>query len=108
MAMKGMEKMLEQARKMQEKQNRRLAATTVEATVERESGKIVGRMNGHRTLLSVGVAPELLQTEPPELLEEMVKELVNQLTDKLDKVLEKRFGIVDKMPSLSAGNIFGS
>lgn len=101
----AMQKMLQRAREMQEKQNRRLAATLVESTVA--GGKIHGKMNGHRALLSVQVDRGLVRLENREALEGYVVELVNDLIDQMDKVLEERFGIVDKMPSLSTEHLFG-
>ena len=105
MADKGMQKMLKRAREMKEKQDRRLAETVIEATVA--DGKIEGKMNGHRALLSVRVDPDLVRLDNRETLERQVIELVNKLIDEMDEILEKRFGIVDKMPSLSIDNIFG-
>jgi len=101
----AMQKMLQRAREMQEKQNRRLASTLVESTVA--GGKIHGTMNGHRALLSVQVDRGLVRVEDREALEGYVVELVNDLIDQIDKVLEERFGIVDKMPSLSTEHLFG-
>ena len=105
MADKGMEKMLRRAREMKEKQDRRLAETVVDATVA--DGKIEGKMNGHRALLSIRVDPDLIRLDHREALEQHVVELVNNLVDQMDEILETRFGIVDKMPSLSIDNIFG-
>lgn len=102
---KGMEKILAKAREMQEKQNRRLAEATVEATAA--DGKIHGTMNGHRALTSIHIDPDLVSADNLEKVQSSVVELVNDLVDQMDKILEDRFGIVDKMPSLSVENIFG-
>ncbi|HEX9730895.1 MAG TPA: YbaB/EbfC family nucleoid-associated protein [Thermoanaerobaculia bacterium] len=101
----AMKKMLQRAREMQEKQNRRLADTLVQASAA--GGKVRGRMNGHRALLQVQVDRDLVRAENREALEGYVVELVNDLIDQIDKVLEERFGIVDKMPSLSTEHLFG-
>lgn len=99
----GMQKLLKQAREMREKHNRRLAATVVEA--RRAGGKIAGKMDGHRKLLSFHINPEFLRDERLERVEEEIMGVVNALADKIDEALEKRFGIVDKMPSLDG--LFG-
>lgn len=101
----GMEKILEQAREMQAKHNRRLAETVIEATVA--DGRILGKMNGHRALISLSIDKELVELENRQLLERSIAELVNELVDEMDKILENKFGIVDKMPSLSM-DMFGS
>lgn len=102
---KGMEKILARAREMQEKHNRQLAETTVESTVA--DGKIHGTMNGHRALTSIHLEQDLISADSLESIERSVVELVNDLVDRMDAVLEDRFGIVDKMPSLSVENLFG-
>lgn len=101
----GMQKILKRAREMQEKQNRRLAETIVESTAA--DGRIKGKMNGHRALLSVSIDRDLVALEHRETVERSVADLVNDLVDKIDKVLAEQFGIIDKMPSLSVENIFG-
>jgi DNA-binding protein YbaB len=102
---KGMEKILARAREMQEKQNRRLAETTVESTAA--GGKIRGTMNGHRALTAISIDADLVTTETLETVESAVVELVNDLVHQMDEVLENRFGIVDKLPSLSVEHLFG-
>ena len=102
---KGMEKILAKAREMQEKQNRRLAETTVESTVA--DGKIQGTMNGHRALTSIRIDADLIAAETLGTVESSVVELVNDLVRQMDEILEHRFGIIDKMPSLSVEHIFG-
>lgn len=102
----SMDKILKQAREMQDKHNRRLAETFVEATTE--DGRIQGKMNGHRILVSLKIDPELVALDNRQLLERSVVVLVNDLVDQMDQILADRFGIVDKMPSLSVENMFGS
>ena len=104
MAEEGMQKILERAREMQKKQHRRLRETTVESSVA--DGKLQGTMNGHRALISLGIDPELADPAQRTSLERAVVELVNDLVTKTDEVLSKRFGLVDKMPSLSIENLF--
>lgn len=101
----GMQRILKQAREMQAKQNRRLAEAIVESTVA--DGRVQGKMNGHRVLISLRIDPSLVAVENRETIERSVVELVNDLVDQMDKILERKFGIVDKMPSISVENMFG-
>lgn len=105
MSDEGMQKILRRAREMQEKQNRRLAETVVESSVA--DGKLQGKMNGHRALISLKVEPSFVALENREQIERLVVELVNDLVDKMDEILANQFGIVDKMPSLNIEHIFG-
>ena len=105
MADPGMEKLLRRAKEMQEEQSRRLAGTVVEATTA--DGRVTATMNGHRALLAIEIDPDLVAPENQASLESLVAEVVNDATTQIDEILAKRFGIVDKMPSLSIDNIFG-
>jgi DNA-binding protein YbaB len=99
-----MEKLLKRSREMQEKQDRELAATIVRAKVA--GGKIAGKMDAHRALLSIDIDPELIRAGRRELLEEKIMELVNKLADRVDYVLEDRFGIIDQMPMPDVSGLF--
>ncbi len=105
MADPGMEKLLRRAKEMQEEQSRRLSETVVEATVA--DGQITAKMNGHRALMSMTIDPGLVIPENQSSLERLVAEVVNDATSQIDEILAKKFGIVDKMPSLNIDNIFG-
>ena len=103
MAEPGMEKLLKRAHEMREKQDRKLAATIVKAKVA--GGKIAGKMDAHRVLLSIDIDPELIRAGRRELLEEKIMELVNELAGKVDDALEERFGISTHqmpMPDISS------
>ncbi len=100
----GMEKLVQKAREMKEKQDREMAEAIVRAKVA--GGKIAGKMNAHRSLLSLDIDPELVRAENRELLEEKLLGLVNNLADKVDGVLKDRFGIREQMPMPDLGDIF--
>ena len=104
MSQPGMEKLLKKAREMKDKQDRALAETIVQAKVA--GGKIAGKMNAHRSLLSLDIDPELVREEHRELLEEKLLELVNDLACQVDEVLKDRFGIRDQMPMPDLGEMF--
>ena len=104
MSQPGMEKLLKKAREMKEKQDRELAKAIVQAKAA--GGKIAGKMNAHRSLLSLDIDPELVRVEHRELLEEKLLELVNDLACQVDGVLKDRFGIRDQMPMPDLGEMF--
>ena len=58
-------------------------------------------------MVSVGIDRELADPTHRTSLEQGIVELINDLVSKIDEVLSKRFGMVDKMPSLSIENLFG-
>ncbi len=99
-----MEKLLKKAREMKEKQGRELAEAIVKAKVA--GGKVAGKMNAHRSLLSLDIDPELVRAEHRELLEEKLLELVNDLARQVDGVLEDRIGIREQMPMPDLGDMF--
>ncbi len=100
----GMEKLLEKAREMKEKQDRELAEAVVKG--QAAGGKIAAKMNAHRSLLSLDIDPDLVRAEHRELLEEKLLELVNDLARQVDGVLKDRFGIHDQMPMPDLGDMF--
>ena len=92
-------KMLKQAQKMQERIQRELGETTVEAAV---GGDIVTiKMNGHKQVLGVKIDPEAMDPEDPGMLEDLVLAAINEATRKVDDTLQKKIGSM--MPGLPGG-----
>lgn len=88
----------EWARQRQREQSRRLNATISEASTD--GGEVTARMNGHKTLLSIKIAPALQEIERRGDLEKHIIEAVNAATIEIETRLRDEFGIVDKMPRL--------
>ena len=88
--------LLEQAKKMREKQQRELSAM-------RSKGGAAGvdaKMDGHRHLLSIKIDPNLLEGDDLSELEQRVMSAINQATSKMDAILERKFGPSSGIPDL--------
>ncbi len=88
----------EWARQRQREQSRRLSSTISDASAA--GGKVAVRMNGHKTLLSIKIAPALQKPDHRAKLEGHIIEAVNAATIEIETRLRDEFGIVDKMPRL--------
>ncbi len=93
----NMQKLLKQAQDMQDKYQRQLAETFVDASV---GGGIVSvKMDGHKQLLKVKIDPEAMDPEDPTMLEDLVIAAVNEATRKMDETLKQKVGtIATSMP----------
>lgn len=95
----GMSKLLKQAQKMQEKMQRELSETTTEATVG--GGAVHAKMNGHKQLLSIRIAPEAIDPDEIDELQDLVLAAVNQVTQQMDEKLRRKLGpTATSLPSL--------
>ena len=88
--------LLEQAKKMKEKQQRELSATHSRGTAR----GVAAKMDGHKHLLSIKIAPELLEGDDLGELEQRVIDAVNQATDKMEAILVRKFGPSSGIPDL--------
>ena len=93
-----MEKMLERARKMKEREQRRLSKMTVTSTALK--GKVKATINGHRALTSVHVDPELLVEDRCAELEQLILKVVNSAATRIDEKLGSKYGTLDSLPNL--------
>jgi DNA-binding YbaB/EbfC family protein len=97
---KGMNDMMKQAKKMQEKMMKAqedLAKQEVEATAG--GGMVTVRMNGQNELLSVKLDPEVVDPDDVEMLEDLIIAAVNEAHQKIAKSSE------DEMSKLIPGNL---
>jgi len=95
----NMRKLLKQAQEMQEKMQRELAETIVDASVG--GGMVTVTMNGHKHLLSVRIDPEAMDPEDPSMLEDLVVAAVNEASRKMDETLRAKLGtMASGMPGL--------
>jgi hypothetical protein len=89
--------MMKQAQKMQEKLQQEMADLKVEASVG--GGMVTVTMGGNRNLLSVQIAPEVLESKDKEMLEDLVLAAVNEANRKVEEALgEKMSGL--RIPGL--------
>ncbi|MEE8525960.1 MAG: YbaB/EbfC family nucleoid-associated protein [Thermoanaerobaculia bacterium] len=93
-----MQKMLDRARKMKEREQRRLAKMTVTATALK--GKVKATINGHRALVEVHVDPELMSADGGEELEGQLLKVINNAATRIDDKLGSKYGTLDSLPGL--------
>jgi DNA-binding YbaB/EbfC family protein len=90
---------MKQAQEMQERLQKELAETVVEASVG--GGMVTVRMTGHKEVVSVKVDPEVLDPEDPGMLEDLMVAAFNEATRKVDETLQGRMGsMAAGMPNL--------
>jgi hypothetical protein len=95
----NMQKLLKQAEEMQERMQRDLADTVVEASVG--GGIVAVRMDGHKHLLSVKIDPEAMDPEDPEMLEDLVLAAVNEAVRRTDEAVRSKVGsFAGRLPNL--------
>ena len=83
-------KLMKQAQEMQEKIQRDLEETTVEASVG--GGMVSVTMNGHKTLLDVRIDPEVLDPEDPGMVQDLVLSAVNEAARRVDETMQEKMG----------------
>ncbi len=91
-----MDDLLEQAKKMKEKQQRELSATHARG----KAAGVAAKMDGHKHLLSIQIDPELLAADDLSELEQNVMDAVNEATEKMDAILVRKFGPSSGIPDL--------
>jgi hypothetical protein len=92
--------LMKQAQEMQDKLQRELADTVVEASVG--GGVVSVKMSGQKQLLSIDLDPEVIDPEDPEILQDLVIAAVNEASRKVDDHLsEKLGGMAPGIPGLS-------
>lgn len=95
----NMRKLLKQAQDMQEKMQRELGETSVEASVG--GGMVTVTMNGHKHLEKVHIDPEAIDPEDPAMLEDLVVAAVNEANRLVDDALREKMGsIAGGMPGM--------
>ena len=88
--MPNLNKLLKQARKMQEQVQREMEDLVVEESAG--GGMVSVKMNGHKQVLRVAIDPSLLAPAEKEMLEDLVVAAVNQAALKVDESLQEKLG----------------
>lgn len=88
--MSSMRQLMKQAQEMQERLQRELATTIVEASVG--GGMVTVRMSGHKQLVSVKIDPEAMDPQDPSMLEDLIVAAVNEAGRKLEETMQGRMG----------------
>lgn len=88
--MSSMRQLMKQAQEMQERLQRELAETVVEASVG--GGMVTVRMTGHRQLVSCKIDPEAMDKDDPSMLEDLIVAAVNEAGRKLEETMQGKVG----------------
>jgi len=80
-------KMMRDLQKMQSKMQEEIETLEVEASSG--GGMVTARMNGKKELLSLGLTPEAITPDDPELLEDLLIAAVNEAGRKVDAEVEQ-------------------
>lgn len=97
--MSSIRQLMKQAQEMQERLQKELAETVVEASVG--GGMVTVKMTGHKEVVSIKVDPEVLDPEDPGMLEDLMVAAFNEATRKVDETLQGRMGsMAANMPNL--------
>jgi len=97
--MSSIRQLMKQAQEMQERLQKELAETVVEASVG--GGMVTVKMTGHKEVVSIKVDREVLDPEDPGMLEDLMVAAFNEATRKVDETLQGRMGsMAANMPNL--------
>ncbi|HEU4402439.1 MAG TPA: YbaB/EbfC family nucleoid-associated protein [Candidatus Polarisedimenticolia bacterium] len=85
-----MRALMKQAQKMQEKLQREMTDLKVEGSAG--GGVVTVTMSGERRVLAVHIAPETLQAQDAEMLEDLVLAAFNDAGRKVEEALGEKMG----------------
>jgi nucleoid-associated protein EbfC len=88
--MSSMRQLMKQAQEMQEKLQRELGTTIVEASVG--GGMVSVKMSGHKQLVGVKIDPEAMDPEDTSVLEDLILAAVNEAGRKVEETLQGKMG----------------
>lgn len=86
----NIQKLMKQARDMQERMQRELAELEVEASAG--GGMVTVRMSGHKQLVAVTIDPEIVSADDPAMLADLVMVAVNDAARRVDEEMQSRLG----------------
>jgi DNA-binding YbaB/EbfC family protein len=97
--MSSMRQLMKQAQEMQERLQKELATTVVEASVG--GGMVTVKMSGHKQLVGVKIDPEAMDPEDPSMLEDLIVAAVNEAGRKVDETMQGKMGaMASSLPGL--------
>ena len=102
--MKGMgnlQKMLKQAKEMQDKIQRESAEMRVEGSSGGEMVTVI--LDGTKSLISIKIDPEVVDKDDVEMLQDLILAAFNDASTKVDEELSQKLGILGaglKIPGL--------
>ena len=84
------QQMMKQAQEMQERLQRELAETRVEATAG--GGMVTVTMNGQKQILALTIDPEVVSKDDVEMLQDLITAAVNDAQRKVDETVAGKMG----------------
>ena len=97
----NLQQMMKQAQQMQEKLQKQMEATVVDATAG--GGMVSVKMNGQKQLLSIQIDPEVFTGGDKDMLQDLIVAAVNEGIRKVDETLQSQLGAMTgglKIPGL--------
>lgn len=88
--MVNLNKMMQEARKMQERLAQELEELEIEAAAG--GGMVTVRMNGHKKVTSVSISKEVINPDDPEMLQDMILAALNEASRKVEEEMKTRLG----------------
>ena len=82
--------MMKQAQQMQERLQRELAETEVEATAG--GGMVTVIMNGQKQVLRLTIDPEVVSRDDVEMLQDLIMAAINDAQRKVDEAVAGKMG----------------
>lgn len=86
----NIQQLMKQAQQMQDRLQRELAETVVEASVG--GGVVTVKMSGQKQLLGITLDPEVIDPEDPDILQDLLVAAVNEAGRKVDEQMSKKLG----------------
>ena len=86
----NMQQMLKQAQQMQEKLQKQMEATVVDATAG--GGMVSVKMNGQKQLLSIQIEPDVFSGGDKDMLQDLIVAAVNEAARKIDDAMAGQLG----------------
>ena len=86
----NVQQLMKQAQQMQEKLQKQMEATVVEATAG--GGMVSLKMNGSKQLLTIQIDAEVFASGDKEMLQDLIVAAVNEGVRKVDEVMNGQLG----------------
>jgi DNA-binding YbaB/EbfC family protein len=86
----NLQQMMKQAQEMQEKLQKQMEATVVDATAG--GGMVAVKMNGQKQLLSVQIDQEVFTSGDKDMLQDLIVAAVNEGIRKVDETMQSQLG----------------
>jgi DNA-binding YbaB/EbfC family protein len=97
----NLQQMMKQAQQMQEKLQKQMESTVVDATSG--GGMVSVKMNGQKQLLSIQIDPEVFTGGDKDMLQDLIVAAINEAMRKVDETLQSQLGSLTgglKIPGL--------